>query len=162
MFLYELLTLHQPFVGCETVKELILEGGRPPLTPRELSYPTYMLDLMIVSWSHQVKHTNAFNPKLFISDSEKNLLLTVSANFSWVWGFRNNNVREKIHLSEIEVILSITFYTLLYSSFKSGDVDKPRISLLGTYYIINWAALLGEITQHRNCNAYGEFLSNEF
>ena len=55
MFLYELLTLHQPFVGCETVKELILEGGRPPLTPRELGYPTYMLDLMIVSWSHQPK-----------------------------------------------------------------------------------------------------------
>ena len=34
MFVYELLTLRQPFAGLETVKELILEGGRPPLTFR--------------------------------------------------------------------------------------------------------------------------------
>ena len=47
------VTLHQPFVGYETVKELILEGGRPPLTFRELSYPTYILDLMVVCWSHR-------------------------------------------------------------------------------------------------------------
>ena len=52
MFLYELLTLHQPFEGQETVKEVILEGGRPPLTQRELSYPTYFLDLMVACWSH--------------------------------------------------------------------------------------------------------------
>ena len=35
MFVYELLTLRQPFAGFETVKELILEGGRPPLTFRQ-------------------------------------------------------------------------------------------------------------------------------
>ena len=52
MFLYELLTLHQPFEGQETVKEVILEGGRPPLTQRELTYPTYFLDLMVTCWSH--------------------------------------------------------------------------------------------------------------
>ena len=52
MFMYELLTLHQPFEGQETVKELILEGGRPPLTQRELSYPTYFVDLMVTCWSH--------------------------------------------------------------------------------------------------------------
>ena len=52
MFLYELLTLHQPFEGQETVKEYILEGGRPPLTQRELSYPTYFIDLMVTCWSH--------------------------------------------------------------------------------------------------------------
>ena len=53
MFMYELLTLHQPFEGQETVKELILEGGRPPLTQRELSYPSYFVDLMVICWSHQ-------------------------------------------------------------------------------------------------------------
>ena len=53
MLIYELLTLHQPFVGYETVKQLILEGGRPPLTPRELIYPTYVLDLMVVCWAQQ-------------------------------------------------------------------------------------------------------------
>ena len=52
MFLYELLTLHQPFEGQETVKEVILEGGRPPLTQRELVYPTYFIDLMVTCWSH--------------------------------------------------------------------------------------------------------------
>merc|ERR1712018_379975 len=53
MLLYELLTLHKPFVGYETVKELILEGGRPPLSPRELIYPTYVLYLMVVCWAQQ-------------------------------------------------------------------------------------------------------------
>ena len=56
MFIYELLTLQQPFAGYETVKELILEGGRPPLTTRELIYPTYLLDLMVVCWSQQPRH----------------------------------------------------------------------------------------------------------
>ncbi|KAJ9598231.1 hypothetical protein L9F63_011052, partial [Diploptera punctata] len=51
MFIYELLTLHQPFEGHESVKECILEGGRPPLTYRETLYPTYMLDLMVLCWS---------------------------------------------------------------------------------------------------------------
>ncbi len=53
MFLYELLTLRQPFSGMESVKELILEGGRPAVTPRELCYPTDLLDLMVVCWSQQ-------------------------------------------------------------------------------------------------------------
>ncbi|KAJ1529280.1 hypothetical protein ONE63_006078 [Megalurothrips usitatus] len=53
MFIYELLTLHQPFEGHESVKECILEGGRPPLTYRETQYPSYMLDLMALCWSQQ-------------------------------------------------------------------------------------------------------------
>ena len=56
MFIYELLTLQQPFAGYETVKELILEGGRPPLTSRELIYPTYLLDLMVVCWAQEPRH----------------------------------------------------------------------------------------------------------
>lgn len=32
MFIYELLTLHQPFENHESVKECILEGGRPSFT----------------------------------------------------------------------------------------------------------------------------------
>lgn len=34
MFIYELVTLHQPFESHESVKECILEGGRPNLTQR--------------------------------------------------------------------------------------------------------------------------------
>jgi serine/threonine protein kinase len=34
MFLYELITLKQPFEGSDSVKESILEGGRPPVTNR--------------------------------------------------------------------------------------------------------------------------------
>ncbi|XP_071051470.1 leucine-rich repeat serine/threonine-protein kinase 1 isoform X2 [Onthophagus taurus] len=55
MFIYELLTLHQPFEGHESVKECILEGGRPPLTYRETLYPSYCLDLMVLCWSQQPK-----------------------------------------------------------------------------------------------------------
>lgn len=53
MFIYELLTLHQPFEGHESVKEYILEGGRPPLTHREILYPTCILDLMVLCWTQQ-------------------------------------------------------------------------------------------------------------
>ncbi|KAF5269398.1 hypothetical protein FQA39_LY18908 [Lamprigera yunnana] len=55
MFIYELLTLHQPFEGHESVKECILEGGRPPLSYRETLYPSYCLDLMVLCWSQQPK-----------------------------------------------------------------------------------------------------------
>ncbi|XP_030762504.1 leucine-rich repeat serine/threonine-protein kinase 1 isoform X2 [Sitophilus oryzae] len=55
MFIYELLTLHQPFEGHESVKECILDGGRPPLTYRETLYPSYFLDLMVLCWSQQPK-----------------------------------------------------------------------------------------------------------
>jgi hypothetical protein len=48
---YELMTLRQPFEGQDTVKELILEGGRPPLTQRELAYPSYFIDLMVSCWA---------------------------------------------------------------------------------------------------------------
>ena len=45
------MTLRQPFEGQDTVKELILEGGRPPLTQRELAYPSYFIDLMVSCWA---------------------------------------------------------------------------------------------------------------
>lgn len=51
MFLYELLTLHQPFEGHEAVKECVLEGGRPPLNPRGTLYPSCILDLMVLCWN---------------------------------------------------------------------------------------------------------------
>lgn len=34
MFMYELITLHQPFEGQECVKDHILDGGRPSVTKR--------------------------------------------------------------------------------------------------------------------------------
>ncbi|CAG9574165.1 unnamed protein product [Danaus chrysippus] len=51
MLLYEIFTLRQPFEGHEAVKEAVLEGARPPLTPRELQYPVSMLDMMRRCWS---------------------------------------------------------------------------------------------------------------
>ncbi|XP_014247457.1 leucine-rich repeat serine/threonine-protein kinase 1 [Cimex lectularius] len=53
MFIYELVTLHQPFENHESVKECILEGGRPNLTQRETHWPSCILDLMVLCWSHQ-------------------------------------------------------------------------------------------------------------
>lgn len=55
MLLYELITLRQPFEGHETVKESILEGSRPVFTSREVMFPSYCLDLMVLCWDHQPK-----------------------------------------------------------------------------------------------------------
>ncbi|XP_063987510.1 leucine-rich repeat serine/threonine-protein kinase 1 [Diachasmimorpha longicaudata] len=55
MFIYELVTLRQPFEGHEAVKECILEGGRPPLSYRETLYPCYVLDLMVICWAQNPK-----------------------------------------------------------------------------------------------------------
>uniref|UniRef100_A0A182QR29 non-specific serine/threonine protein kinase n=1 Tax=Anopheles farauti TaxID=69004 RepID=A0A182QR29_9DIPT len=55
MFLYELISLRQPFEGHEAVKECILEGGRPVLTHRETHFPSYCLDLMVLCWDQQPK-----------------------------------------------------------------------------------------------------------
>ncbi|XP_052745709.1 leucine-rich repeat serine/threonine-protein kinase 1 isoform X2 [Bicyclus anynana] len=51
MLLYEIFTLRQPFEGHEAVKEAVLEGARPPLSPRDLQYPCSMLETMRRCWS---------------------------------------------------------------------------------------------------------------
>lgn len=55
MFVYELVTLRQPFEGHEAVKECILDGGRPTLTYRDTLNPCYALDLMVICWSQSPK-----------------------------------------------------------------------------------------------------------
>ncbi|KAJ8679026.1 hypothetical protein QAD02_014813 [Eretmocerus hayati] len=55
MFIYELVTLRQPFEGHEAVKECILDGGRPPLTHSETLHPCYALDLMVMCWAQNPK-----------------------------------------------------------------------------------------------------------
>ncbi|XP_072941247.1 leucine-rich repeat serine/threonine-protein kinase 1 [Epargyreus clarus] len=50
MLLYEIFTLRQPFEGHEAVKEAVLDGARPPLSPRELQYPCSMLETMRRCW----------------------------------------------------------------------------------------------------------------
>ncbi|XP_019617338.1 PREDICTED: leucine-rich repeat serine/threonine-protein kinase 1-like [Branchiostoma belcheri] len=52
MFLYELLSLKQPFEGLDQINDLILREKRPPLTEKERSYPTNILDIMSLCWSH--------------------------------------------------------------------------------------------------------------
>ncbi|VDN39814.1 unnamed protein product [Gongylonema pulchrum] len=53
MFLYELISLKLPFDGHELLKEYVLDGGRPRLTPSELLYPCNVLDVMVVCWATQ-------------------------------------------------------------------------------------------------------------
>ncbi|XP_054737581.1 leucine-rich repeat serine/threonine-protein kinase 1 isoform X1 [Anastrepha obliqua] len=55
MFIYENISLRQPFEGHESIKECILEGSRPPLTQRETQFPTYCLDLMVLCWDELPK-----------------------------------------------------------------------------------------------------------
>ncbi|KAM3958672.1 LOW QUALITY PROTEIN: leucine-rich repeat kinase [Aphomia sociella] len=51
MLLYEIVTLRQPFEGHEAVKEAVLEGARPALSPRELQYPCCVLESMRRCWA---------------------------------------------------------------------------------------------------------------
>lgn len=51
MFLYELITLKQPFEKEEHVKERLLDGARPVLLPHELLVPSPTLDLVVHCWS---------------------------------------------------------------------------------------------------------------
>ncbi|ALC46696.1 Lrrk [Drosophila busckii] len=53
MFIYENISLRQPFEGHESIKECILEGSRPALTQRETQFPTCCLDLMVLCWHEQ-------------------------------------------------------------------------------------------------------------
>ncbi|XP_068156290.1 LOW QUALITY PROTEIN: leucine-rich repeat serine/threonine-protein kinase 1 [Drosophila tropicalis] len=53
MFIYENISLRQPFEGYESIKECILEGSRPALTHRETQFPTCCLDLMVLCWHEQ-------------------------------------------------------------------------------------------------------------
>ena len=55
MFIYENISLRQPFEGQESIKECILEGSRPQLTQRETQFPTYCLDLMVLCWDELPK-----------------------------------------------------------------------------------------------------------
>jgi serine/threonine protein kinase len=55
MFIYELVALRLPFEGQESVKDHILDGGRPPLTPRDTLFPSNILDLMVLCWADQPK-----------------------------------------------------------------------------------------------------------
>ena len=50
MFMYELISLRLPFEGQDCVKDHILDGGRPSLTPRDLKIPCHLMDLMVLCW----------------------------------------------------------------------------------------------------------------
>ncbi|XP_063898870.1 leucine-rich repeat serine/threonine-protein kinase 1 [Helicoverpa armigera] len=51
MLLYEIVTVRQPFEGHEAVKEAVLDGARPSLSPRDLEYPCSILETMRRCWS---------------------------------------------------------------------------------------------------------------
>lgn len=53
MFMYELLTLRPPFKHNEGARSHLADGGRPTLSPRDLIYPSYMIDLMSICWSQE-------------------------------------------------------------------------------------------------------------
>jgi len=55
MYIYELVTLHQPFydLNAAQVKQLIVDGGRPPLTAKDKKAPVFVLDLMAWCWQQE-------------------------------------------------------------------------------------------------------------
>ncbi|KAK6169175.1 hypothetical protein SNE40_020275 [Patella caerulea] len=53
MFMYELLTCRQPLIEMNSPSSYICQGGRPTITSQDVNlYPSYMLDVMTISWSH--------------------------------------------------------------------------------------------------------------
>ncbi|KAH7717085.1 LRK-1 protein [Aphelenchoides avenae] len=56
MFLYELISLKQPYDGQEQMKESILEGRRPYVSEKDLLMPSNVLDLMVVCWSEDAEN----------------------------------------------------------------------------------------------------------
>ena len=76
MVLYEVLSLNQPFTGSENIKESILEGERPPLTQRDVEmYSVYILDLMVLCWSHAPKDRPTASDIVTFASSPQFLLL---------------------------------------------------------------------------------------
>uniref|UniRef100_A0A914EQ15 Protein kinase domain-containing protein n=1 Tax=Acrobeloides nanus TaxID=290746 RepID=A0A914EQ15_9BILA len=55
MFLYELVSLKQPYDRQEQMKDFILEGGRPFLTDKELLFPSNVLDLIVTCWAESAE-----------------------------------------------------------------------------------------------------------
>ncbi|XP_068698664.1 leucine-rich repeat serine/threonine-protein kinase 1-like [Montipora capricornis] len=57
MYIYELVTLHQPFydLNAAQVKQLIVEGQRPPLTAKDKKAPVFVLDLMAWCWQQEAE-----------------------------------------------------------------------------------------------------------
>ncbi|XP_048577768.1 leucine-rich repeat serine/threonine-protein kinase 1 isoform X2 [Nematostella vectensis] len=52
MYIYELIALHQPFCDLNPaqVKQMIVDGLRPPLTPKDRKAPVFAMDLMAWCW----------------------------------------------------------------------------------------------------------------
>lgn len=53
MFMYELVTLRPPYKHTEGAKSYLADGARPSLSPRDLAYPSHVIDLMSVCWSQE-------------------------------------------------------------------------------------------------------------
>ncbi|KAI1713552.1 protein tyrosine kinase domain-containing protein [Ditylenchus destructor] len=55
MFIYELISLKQPYEGHDQMKDFILEGRRPYVSEKELLLPSNLLDLMVICWSENAE-----------------------------------------------------------------------------------------------------------
>ncbi|KAK3593623.1 hypothetical protein CHS0354_025515 [Potamilus streckersoni] len=53
MFLFELITCRQPLEEIANPTLYVHNGGRPSITLEEAMYPSHMLDLMTICWSHE-------------------------------------------------------------------------------------------------------------
>ena len=131
MFLYELLTLHLPFENQECVKEHILEGGRPPLTQRDLLYPSYFLDLMTLCWAQQPKDRPSISQIVSIISAPEftHLLDVISLNDNYAVlsanAFKNCDTSLRLILSRIgkqtDLITSNGFCWTDYQTITSLD-----------------------------------------
>lgn len=159
MFIYELLTLHQPFEGHESVKEYILEGGRPPLTHRETLYPSSILDLMVLCWAQKPKDRPSASQIVSIASSPEFIqlydctVLDHSENINSACTHLTTNIEENIYQgdfwlggnSRIDVLMASD---LGWESYCCIRFDVPVTALK----IVNNEVWVGD--SDGNLNAY--------
>lgn len=140
MFIYELLTLHQPFEGHESVKECILEGGRPPLTHCEALYPSCILDLMVLCWAQKPRDRPSASQIVSIASSPEFIQLydctaldhTENVNAATAWILTNtdeNTYHGEFWLGGDSRIDLLTASQYGWDSYGSMQVTAPVTAL---------------------------------
>jgi len=123
MVIYQILSLKQPFDGCENIKESILEGHRPSLRQPE-RYPAYILDLMVACWDSQPKDRPTASQLLEIASSPEFTLLRDVVSVGTPPGPWELNVVTSVGLDGEEVWASCSTGTVYSLNIQNDGISS--------------------------------------
>lgn len=135
MVLYQILSLKQPFDGCENIKESILEGLRPSLR-HPARYPTYVLDLMVICWENSPKDRPTAAQILQIASSPEFIMLRDVVSVGTLPGPWELNVVTSVELDEDEI----------WASCSTGTVYSLQVTKDGFSSCEAFAFIPGAVT----------------